>query len=1001
MDSVINSLNYLIKTKIKVSRFLLYILLLKFHIAISQAPAFRQYTDEDGLPSMTVYGIKQDLSGYLWLATTKGICRFDGHEFKKYSLPDMKGQDIPYLFMDETGTPWFYNMAGEIFNIENDKIRKIDISSPHPDLTIYYFFVHENCIYITWGGLNTYVSYKYDNCNLNSFEKLPNAYGFIKIHNGKFLCTSIIKRDSCFQIINLKNSKLLYNYKLPSNYFFNYHNETNIFTAVTEDSLFLFTPYYAALFDSQFSLLKSIRLRELVNDTVVYISLINKTELFIKTNYKSVVYNLRNNKISAETKYGVSLNSIMEDRQKRHWVSTTNKGLFLIFNKNLSLYTEDNSKIFSNEIISLKSDFPYLYIGHSNNSISILNQLTLEWKTILVPGARRIKSISRINENNLIVGADNGIYQIQLRDKQKDKITLLKFGSIKDVFWQDAENIIILTSLGTFYCNYNDLLNTNYKFLLENSSINIRSTSLTKFKDTIYIGTVKGLFKKIGSHFEKINLGQFSNLYINKLYTDHNKLYICTDGNGLLVYQNGQIIDIINNQNGLPSNSITCIWSIHPSQIAIGTDNGAYLFNPNTKKGFGFNQLDGLPAKEIVDLSCAQGRLWIGTNKGLASIPIEEIQPNKEKPLVELISSEVFSKSGKFPFSKILPYNFNHLRFKLQTRCLQSKDQLKIYYKLYKNDSNWISTTNKILEFIGLSQGDYELQIKATNEDGIESDPPLIFPFKIEAPWWETTIFKISLLSFMIFSTIGISYWRSFSLKKTEKKQRAILDQINQLRLQALQHQMNPHFIFNSLNAIQSFLGNNEEKVAMTYLSQFGKLIRIIFDQSKLKSISLQEEIELLQHYIYLEELRFKNNLVIKLEVDPILLKYSRQIRIPPLVIQPIVENSFRHGLIHLGAQGKLSIKLELNGNQVQCVVQDNGIGREKSKLINEWKRKNHVSTGIASAAERLLIIDNERDKIGLDIIDLYDPFGNPAGTKVTLVLQIFDPSKYNINRIS
>lgn len=187
----------------------------------------------------------------------------------------------------------------------------------------------------------------------------------------------------------------------------------------------------------------------------------------------------------------------------------------------------------------------------------------------------------------------------------------------------------------------------------------------------------------------------------------------------------------------------------------------------------------------------------------------------------------------------------------------------------------------------------------------------------------------------------------------------------------------------------------------MTYLSQFGKLIRIIFDQSKLKSISLQEEIELLQHYIYLEELRFKNNLVIKLEVDPILLKYSRQIRIPPLVIQPIVENSFRHGLIHLGAQGKLSIKLELNGNQVQCVVQDNGIGREKSKLINEWKRKNHVSTGIASAAERLLIIDNERDKIGLDIIDLYDPFGNPAGTKVTLVLQIFDPSKYNINRIS
>ena len=116
----------------------------------SQAPAYRQFTDDDGLPSMTVYGIKQDKDGFLWIATVKGICRFDGKEFKKYFIPDMKGQDFPYIFMDETGTPWFYNLAGEVFYVKDDTVRRFDLINRIEGGRIASFFSYDNNVYITW-----------------------------------------------------------------------------------------------------------------------------------------------------------------------------------------------------------------------------------------------------------------------------------------------------------------------------------------------------------------------------------------------------------------------------------------------------------------------------------------------------------------------------------------------------------------------------------------------------------------------------------------------------------------------------------------------------------------------------------------------------------------------------------------------------------------------------------------------------------------------------------
>ena len=971
-----------------------FVVLFTFHYSLfislmnAQSPAYRHFTDEDGLPSMTVYDIKQDKKGYLWMNTTKGICRFDGQEFKKYEVPDLKGQDIPYFFMDDEGIPWFYNMAGEIILIRNDSIFKIPIKGPMPQMSIISFYVYNKKIYITWRFSTRIETISYDVYNFSPATISKRSYGILGVYNGILLGNNLEIRDNRFQVYDILNNKLHLDYQLHSNDNFNYHAELNILSEITKDSIVLITPYFSGLINSKFQVLGSYKFRDILKDSVLYVSLINQGELFIKTNLNSYIYDLKTNQYRVESQFGTAINTIFEDRNKRKWISTTNKGLYLSMNNKVDCFFNTNSGIVSNEIIRLLDDFPNLIITHDNGAISIYNQVTKSWNTIQIQGSRRIISILKYKNNEYFIGSDNGLYVLKVDNELKYSVEFIKLSCIKDVLLHDNNGVFILTNSGTYLCNSTELYNNNYKLIIENALIKTRSTCINKYNDTVLAGTINGIHYYNGIDFIKWNNLTGQDLYINKLYNQQDSiLWICTDGNGVYAYKDGSIIDSLNTSNGLPSNSVSCITTIDNDRMMFGTDNGAYVYDIRKRKGFGFNQLDGLPGKEIIDICYSNAIVWIGTAKGLASVPIDQLQPNQEKPFITISSAMAFTNGGEIKFSNELPYHSNHLRFVLQTRSLLSENQLKILYKLNDTDSTWITANSKILEFVGLAPGKYNLQIKAINEDGVSSEKTVNLAFVINPPWWKTLWFNMLVICSLVSASISITYWRQRKRRKEEDKKRLIVEQMNQLRQQALQNQMNPHFIFNSLNAIQNFLLVNDEVNAVNYMSKFGKLIRMIFEQSKMKFISLEEEIDLLKHYIHLEELRFGNKVEVTFKIDPDLIANASEITIPPLLIQPIIENSFRHGLFHLEKHGFLSINMFKQENDIICIIEDNGIGRDRSKKINEWKNKSHKSSGIKSTFERLEILDNGRNKLGLEIIDLIDHSGKPAGTKAILKL--------------
>lgn len=237
------------------------------------------------------------------------------------------------------------------------------------------------------------------------------------------------------------------------------------------------------------------------------------------------------------------------------------------------------------------------------------------------------------------------------------------------------------------------------------------------------------------------------------------------------------------------------------------------------------------------------------------------------------------------------------------------------------------------------------------------------------------------------FSTKGkVEYIAEFTQDITDRK--LAYQQINSLRQKVLRSQMNPHFIFNSLNAIQSYVLKNDSEQAVKYLNSFARLIRMILDSSRFDYINLEKEISILEYYLQLQQLRFGDKFIWSMEVDENIDLDS--VLIPAMLAQPFIENAIEHGLQHLEDYGEVKISFTKVEDCIVFEVTDNGIGREASKNMKHDLEKENESLSIKIFNERLFTLNKySGQKITHEIVDLKDENGNPIGTSVIINLPI------------
>ena len=293
------------------------------------------------------------------------------------------------------------------------------------------------------------------------------------------------------------------------------------------------------------------------------------------------------------------------------------------------------------------------------------------------------------------------------------------------------------------------------------------------------------------------------------------------------------------------------------------------------------------------------------------------------------------------------------------------------------NQNRQLTTAN----YSNLSPGEYTFMVKAKAQAG-EWGPVTRLQIIITQVFWKTTWFLLLITGAALLLAFFLIRRRITNIRKgAELKQK-----LSETEMMALRSQMNPHFIFNCLNSIDNLIQNNEKEKATLYLSKFAKLIRSILETSKNNVVPCWKDMETLKLYLELEELRWDKKISYTISIaDEIL---HGDYKVPPLVIQPFVENAIHHGLLNkIGSDRKLKIIVAVSSNKIYYTIEDNGVGRAKAASYKQLNKPAHESMGMQITTDRINLFNQSNLGGAVKISDLTDAGHQPAGTKVEVEL--------------
>lgn len=327
-------------------------------------------------------------------------------------------------------------------------------------------------------------------------------------------------------------------------------------------------------------------------------------------------------------------------------------------------------------------------------------------------------------------------------------------------------------------------------------------------------------------------------------------------------------------------------------------------------------------------------------------------------------------------------YTQNAFTFNFSVLDFISPGAVEYYYMLEGFEKDWVYAGKKhSVRYAKLPPGEYTFKVKAKRENGGFYEQEGSFQFYIVPAFWQRLWFKIILFACIA----GLIFWLIKRRIQTIRNQAELKQQIAETEMMALRAQMNPHFIFNCLNSIDNLIQVDEKEKATLYLAKFAKLIRSILENSKNNVVPCWKDLETLQLYLELEELRCDKKFVYTINIaDEIM---NGDYKVPPLVIQPFVENAIHHGLLNkIDTDKKLFIDVGVKNNHICYCIEDNGVGRAKAASYKQLNKPAHESMGMQITTDRINLF-NQHKSGSVKIFDLVNEHNEPDGTKVEVDL--------------
>ncbi len=982
---------------------------------VAQQHNFLHYSVDDGLPSSNVYKTVQDSKGYIWFGTDMGLCKFDGYNYTTYTTADgLPFNDIWGVTEDHQGRLWLATFGPDFYYLENDSIHKITNPHPSPKGVLNYKF-HVDSSDNVWiqTSFTTNLLYRYDGNALFQYTLSPSTPFVPKPVSPNmpfFHCPSgiyVLQDSSLFKYRDIPYYEIL-------------KKEQGLYWGEFKDRFHTLDTSRYFYRDTLYTATKDTLLKKIlpINNCQTPPLSIKGTDAYL-FQCDTLTFSL-NKQLERSNQYDflnqLNYQSLGTDKQNNLWISTKNDGVYMLpyDGQNTQTYTHDSkgNKLNINAIVQTQDG--KIWLGNDDGQLYFLNeskQLTSIYhafdlgtpiqKSILALHTSATENIFNIvyqcdqlqsfevEENGNIKAIELDQYTVEYINGRlyyvsvKDNKIRHRF-CIKSVSQQQSDTLWFVCSGGL-----GSWVHQAKHFEVHTTA---RAYALAKNNQQIWLGQPDGLFLYNTKTKKTDQLEQLKKQYpilqkdIRALALDQNKhLWIGTNGFGNYQLKNDTLIKIEAANNTI----VKKILLDSDNTVCLASNKGLYAIDQNLESKL-YTTAQGLASNEVNSVFVAKDAIYIGTNKGLTILE-KKTSPQADNYLPFYIEKVWIQGEQQTLNLKDVQqfFNLNHRQnsLKIEYVCLsyESNKDISYEYKMSGIDQDWKSTKQLSIEYPILPYGQsYTFDIRAKDLNNRYSPQQYQLTFSIRSPWWETWWFRLSLLGlFLLFV-----YYQFRRFQEKERQQTAINKKFAELELQALQAQMNPHFIFNSLQAIQDFVAEKDERASNKYMTNFSRLMRLFLESSKEKYIPLDDELELLQLYIELEQLRFEPQFEYLLDYPEDL--DICNIQIPSLLLQPFVENAINHGLKYKKEAGLLEIKIEEQGPLIEIQINDNGVGRKRAKEIMGKAKKAYKSRGMQIIQERLKTIELT-DNIDIQIA-IKDKINDKIdGTSVLITIPLTD----------
>jgi len=958
----------------------------------SQNYFFRNYSVEDGLPFIQVATIYQDSKGNLWSGGYGGLSKFDGISFVNYTPKEgLLNHSVTAIAEDNAGNIWVGTISG-INKFDGKKFTsyttKHGLINNH--ITCALKDKKGNLWFGTKNGISkltdaTFINFSADNGLVSNEINCIYQTADEKIWIGTSKGISVYDNQK-FINYSLKNG-------LPNNIINGIAEdaEHNIWIA-TPNGLIKFQNNKAQVFNKKNGLADDVITDVWFANNVVWVGT-NKGISKIKDN-KIESYAIRKDQNSN------IVHCLYSDFENNLWIGTY-AGLFR-YRGNPFVSYGIHDGLTNNFIFGITRDSKgVLWVGSQGGGL--YKYYKGEFEQINQQNGIQVTTVNAIFEympNHLWLATDIGLVEYDGKNFSKKKDTSTVFKNNLNCFFIDSKNNIWIGGDNEIY-EYDGEKFSCFKPQARSSDYQVWTITEDK-QGNIWFGTyLGGLIKYDGKTFEECSqkIGLSNDSYLASLVDKAGNLYLASL-DGLWIYNSSANNPLVHfdKTNGLSSDLIySMAFDKAQKNIWLGTNQGINkidietFFKTNDKKCIAFGKAEGFSGVECnsngtwVD---EDGVIWFGTVYGLVKYNPSEYIPNTAESKIDITKIRLFYNDTLLENKAHLTYDLNNITFIFNGISLTNPEKVMYSHILEGFDNAWSPPVKeRFANYSNLPPGTYTFKVISSNNEGVWNQQPATFTFTIDRPFWKTPAFLFGISLILVVALVVSIRFRINNIKDKEKRKTEINKKIAHLESQALRAQMNPHFIFNTLSSIQHYISNNDTDAALKYLSKFAKLMRKIMDNSKQQMISVAEEVNALDLYLELEVMRFAKKFEYKIIVDKAI--DQNYDRIPSMLIQPYVENAIIHGLLPKDGEGKILIVMEKQGETILCTIEDNGIGREKSKEFKKNRVQQHKSMGMSITQERLDILNSSlKSNLNAEILDLYED-GKPSGTKVRLIIPL------------